>query len=155
MKIRVIVGLLVAGAATAGVSCSDPVSPAPATVEISLSVDAAAPTLTLLVALNGRTSRVVVDSGARCGELQVRTPRIGKLPVRVDLLSATGDTIATAEFQEEFRADYANSIGALVASGQLIQVCRAAPAFTIPTALPGTPNVYISYGGVPKDVVVC
>jgi hypothetical protein len=155
MRSRPLAAVLAAGVVFAGIaSCSDVFSPEVPTVSISLIVEPrlALPSLTLRVAINGRRYEVRVDSAAQNTYVIVPVSSNGVLPVRMDLLNGAGDTLASSEFQQHFRADYNSWVSGWVAARPPFALCGG-PGLPVATRLADTLKLYVDHGGMPKDAM--
>jgi len=147
--------LLLVLALAAAPACSDPFAPVRPDALISLYVDRLPSStelhlpLRLRVSFDGRSHEVVVDSALWPHDLEFRADRDGMLVVRLDLVDAGGDTVATNVFRQRFTAGNTNYVSGYVGGPPSCfpSVCD----YNGPqTRLTDSVSLYVGYGSVPK-----
>ena len=140
--------LLVAG-------CSNPFSPDSPKLWVSLGVQTPALSTTVFRAQVGSRNVTVPapPAGTPYAETQVVAPRYGSVPVQATLLTASGQTLASVQFSQDFRRGETHWITATVGTARPIGFCIGTLAVA-PLNAAGSDTLFVTYGSIP-DGAVC
>ncbi len=135
--------------------CANPFSPDGPMLWVSHGVQTSALSTTVFRAQVG-SRNVTVQAppvGTPYAETQVVVPQYGSVPVHATLLNATGQTLATVQFSQEFRRGETHWITATVGTARPIGFCIGTLAVA-PLNAAGSDSLFVTYGSIP-DGAVC
>ncbi len=123
--------------------------------DLSLSLEADVDRVSLFeVHVGGR--RFQVEPIEPIARQDGRAPRTGTLPVRVQLVGTTGDTLAVVEFTQRFREDYEHWVWGRVGMDRPIGHCIGELIVTpLPPAVDSSvaDTLYVMHGSLPAGAV--
>lgn len=147
----VLLALLLAG-------CSTLLGPPSPDLSISLYSEAPLPASSVLrVVVDGR--RYDLEASAEPGRRssrEVRAPRAGELPVRVELLGPGGTALAAASFSQRYERGSDHWVAAYVGERRPLSVCglpRAAVPLSPPLSETRADTAFFMYGSLPEGAV--
>jgi len=140
-------------------SCSDPLFPGRPEAELSLLVQrlpaspAFAFPLTLHASVNGLEYKAVVDSVFGAQYVDIHVAHDGTLPVRLDLVDASGDTLGTNEYQQQFSSGSSNWVSGTVSVVPPLGSCIPRTENIPRVQLTDSVSLYIVYGSMAKGSI--
>jgi hypothetical protein len=143
------------GGMVAIVGCSDLFDLSGPAITVSFDVQPVVATAFVLRSdIGGRRVELAADP-ARGGHatIEARGERYGNVPVRVTMLTAAGDSVATMWFSQEFQRGYHHWVAARVGPQRPVGLC-VGTALAAPVSAGSADSVYVMYGGIP-DGAVC
>jgi hypothetical protein len=136
-------------------SCDDVLGEDNPSVTLSFtSQSAAAAGMLLRFDVDGRHAELpaTIDS-----ETRITATRFGPIQVRVDLVTSTGDTVASASFDHQLAHHSTHwvlgQLGQQRPSGFCMGTVLAVPLSVTPVGQPAPDTLFVTYGGLPNDVV--
>lgn len=107
----------------------------------------------LRVWIDGQRIETLADvPGGGPAVVTIHGPRYGSVPVRVVLASTAGDTLATAEFMQEFRRGDLHWIAAEVGPRRPLGHCIGTLLVT-PLRAQIADTLFVMHGGIPEGAV--
>lgn len=88
----------------------------------------------------------------RHASTDVRGDQYGNVPVRVMLLTASGDSVAAVSFFQDFHRGYQHWVAALVGPQRPLGICTGAVVAS-PLTVGNTDTLFVMYGNIPDDAV--
>lgn len=137
------------------VGCSDLFGLKGPEITVSLDVQPAVGTAFVLRTDIGGKQRVELTTDATRGRhasTDVRGDQYGNVPVRVMLLTASGDSIAAASFFQDFRHGYQHWVAALVGPQRPFGICTGAVVAS-PLTVGRTDTLFVMYGNIPQNAI--
>jgi hypothetical protein len=145
---RASLAFVLAAVSSSLVGCGSVVGPDGPDVTITLEVDAAATApLHFVVRIAG--SQFGIDSA---GSISVRAPHAGDLPVDVQLLSESGETLAAASLTHSFADGFDNWIYAKVGGSRPVGLCIGRLT-VVPVDAPVSDTLFLMDGSLPKGAI--
>jgi hypothetical protein len=150
--------LAVAAALAPALGCSVALGPAGPDVAVSLyllpgvaAAPAARPAL-FRADIGGRRVDVPAPDAGPRSDVDVRGPRYGDVPVRVTLLAASGDTLATAAYTQRFERDHDHWVAAMVGAERPVGHCIGTLS-VVPLRTAGRDTLFLMHGRIPKGAI--
>jgi hypothetical protein len=145
---------VVAAFAVGVAGCSDVLGLGNPTVGLSLETQRAiAPTPVLWVHMGATIGVVPAPAEPGRTERALDAPRYGTVPVRVALVDAAGDTLATTAFSQRFRLGEHHWIAGLVGARRPFGHCIGTLAVA-PPRRGGADTLFVMYGSI-REGAIC
>lgn len=141
-------------AALALAGCGDMLGLVGPRITVSLGVERALPgTPSLHADIGGQRVEVASNGpGGPRADREVRGPRYGTVPVKVALVTASGDTTAKVEFSQDFERDHNHWVSGHVSQQRPVGHCIGTLIVT-PLANAPADSLFVMYGAIPQGAI--